>query len=177
MTSTPPGAVFDCVVFVQALANRKGPAYACKQFVDNGQVTLYLSPQTANEVSEVLRRPKLRQKFRTLSPEKVEAFLKDLAEKAVSLSDVPSVFSYARDPKDEPYVNLAAASGARYLVTWDKDLLDLMNETREESRAFRQRFPNLIILDPVAFLQEMRQRDQSADRGTDGLREPPASIG
>jgi predicted nucleic acid-binding protein len=59
------------------------------------------------------------------------------------------VFSCPRDPDDEPYVNLAVAAGARYLVTRDKDLLDLM-----EDADFRRRFATLAILDPAAFLLE-----------------------
>ncbi len=173
MTSTPPGTVFDCVVFVQALANTKGPAYVCNQLVDTGRVRLFLSPQVVAEVADVLRRPKLQKKLATLTPTKVEAFLRDLASKAVSLTQVPTVFSYPRDPKDEPYVNLALAAGARYLVTWDKDLLDLMDEDDLEGKDFRQRFPGLTILNPVAFLEELRHRVQEPGP----LREPPTSTG
>ena len=36
----------------------------------------------------------------------------------------------------------------------DRDLLDLMQDT-----AFRQQFPSLTILDPVAFLKVMAKRD------------------
>ena len=54
-------------------------------------------------------------------------------------------------PKDEPYLDLAVAAGARYLVSRDRDLLDLMNDAQ-----FRQRFPELIVLDPPAFLRAIR---------------------
>lgn len=50
-------------------------------------------------------------------------------------------FSYERDPKDEPYVNLALAAGAKYLVTRDKDLLDLMSEGVSQARTFEGSFP------------------------------------
>jgi putative PIN family toxin of toxin-antitoxin system len=130
--------------------------------VDSGRVALFFSPQIVAEVTEVLGRSKLQQKFATLTPESVQAFVGDLASKAVFLADVPAIFSYPRDPKDEPYLNLALASGAGYLVTWDKDLLDLMNETSLEGKAFRQRFPALTILDPVRFLQEIRRYEQPA---------------
>lgn len=154
MSSTPPGVVFDCTIFLQALANRNGPAFACKQLVDNGRVVLFLSDAVLQEVREVLGRPELRQKLKTLTPERVLAFLADVTARAVMLADVPNQFSYPRDPKDEPYVNLALAAGARYLVAWDKDLLDLMNEDLAEGKDFRQRFPALRILTPVTFLRE-----------------------
>jgi predicted nucleic acid-binding protein len=75
--------------------------------------------------------------------------------KATFFDSVPAVFTYPRDPNDEPYVNLALAAGARYLVTWDNDLLDLMNEATPAGQDFRRRFPDLTILNPVAFLREL----------------------
>ena len=62
--------------------------------------------------------------------------------------NVPSLCSLPRDPDDEPYINLAIAVDADYLVTWDKDLLDLMQDA-----GFRAQYPRLTILNPVALLQ------------------------
>jgi hypothetical protein len=51
--------------------------------------------------------------------------------------------------------------GAREsLVSWDKDLLDLMNEELPDGKAFRGRFPGLAILSPVGFLEAMRPKLQ-----------------
>lgn len=58
-----------------------------------------------------------------------------------------------RDPKDEPYLNLAVAAQATFLVSRDLDLLDLIKDA-----AFRQRHPDLNILDPPAFLAEMARQ-------------------
>jgi putative PIN family toxin of toxin-antitoxin system len=112
MSETPPAAVFDCTVFLQALANRKGPAFACWQPVDSGRVTLYLSDPELAEVTEVLNRPELHQKLKTLTPEKVQAYLATVRTRATFIADVPHHFTYPRDPKDEPYLNLAIASGS-----------------------------------------------------------------
>jgi len=68
---------------------------------------------------------------------------------------VPSVYSLPRDLDDEPYLNLALAADADYLVTWDKDLLDLMQDT-----TFRAQYPRLTILNPVALLQILRSPAQ-----------------
>ena len=69
---------------------------------------------------------------------------------------MPLQFPYPRDPKDELYLNLAIAAGARYLVSWDNDLLDLMADN-PDGTAFRGRFPGLMVLTPVAFLRELGQ--------------------
>lgn len=60
---------------------------------------------------------------------------------------------YPRDPDDEPYLNLAIEAGAEFLVTRDRDLLDLMRWDREEGRTFQRRFPKLKNVDPVTFLK------------------------
>jgi putative PIN family toxin of toxin-antitoxin system len=143
-----PAAVFDCMVFAQALANAKGPACACYELVRGGRLLLYVSPEIIAEVGDVLSRPKVRRKLPTLTDEAVEAFLRDVLGRAAMLSDVPETFRLERDPKDERYVNLALASGASYLVTWDRDLLDLMNDD-----GFRRQFPHLTILEPPALLR------------------------
>jgi predicted nucleic acid-binding protein len=106
------------------------------------------------EVKDVLARPALQRRYKALAPEKVATFLAEIETKAMLITNVGSVFSDPRDPKDELYVNLAVAAEARYLVTRDKDLLDLMDAGTQAGKIFRERFPSLTILDPTAFLRE-----------------------
>jgi putative PIN family toxin of toxin-antitoxin system len=155
-------AVFDCMVFLQAVTNERGPAFACVRLVEAERLWLVVSPAILAEVRDVLSRPKVRAKFPHLTDERVEGFLRWLEDKGITLAEVPHAFEYPRDPDDEPYINLAIASDARYLVSWDKDLLDLMAD-----EDFRQRFPNLTILNPVALLEELaseRLHEQKPDQ-------------
>jgi putative PIN family toxin of toxin-antitoxin system len=145
-----PRAVFDCMVFVQALANDRGPSFACLQLARDGQVSLCVSREVLVEVREVLHRPKLQKKLPALTAERVDAFLDDVISYATLITEVPHRFAYGRDPKDEPYIDLSLAAQARYLVSRDKDLLDLALDT-----GFRQQFPDLLILSPVALLREI----------------------
>ena len=155
-------AVFDCVILLQAAGRPTGPAAACLQAVRDGRLELFLSPDILAEVRDVLNRPKTLRKFPALTPEAVDVFLGDVASHATTLPTVPKVFALARDPKDEPYVDLAVATGARYLISRDKDLLDLMGDD-----AFRQQFPGLTVIDPVALLRELAlaHPNPEADRG------------
>jgi putative PIN family toxin of toxin-antitoxin system len=155
MTPPVPRAVFDCVVLLQAAVSRSGPAFACLRHAHAGQVRIVLSADVLAEISDVLSRSELRRKFKALTPDLAAAFLKDLIGKAEMLSEVPGVFTYLRDPDDEPQINLAIAAGARYLVTWDNDLLDLMDDTTSDGADFQQRFPHLRILSPVALIREL----------------------
>src|SRR5438128_1752999 len=128
MIPDTPGAVFDCNVFLQALIAEGGPAAACIGLVDARQVALLLSPETLAEAVDVLGRTQLRRKYHTLSDQRVREFLEHAQAVAVMVTDVPQLVILARDPKDEKYINLALAAGAKYLVTRDKDLLDLRND-------------------------------------------------
>jgi predicted nucleic acid-binding protein len=43
-TDSPVRSVFDCNVFLQAMANPSGPAGACIRAVRTGQISLFVSP-------------------------------------------------------------------------------------------------------------------------------------
>ena len=120
-------------------------------------MTLCLSRDILAEVRDVLTRPKTQKRFPLLSAAWVIEFLQSVESKAVVVPDVPKVFSLARDPKDDPYINLAIAVQAQFLVSRDLDLLDLMNDT-----TFRQQFPGLQVVDPVGFLKAVSQEKSAA---------------
>jgi putative PIN family toxin of toxin-antitoxin system len=160
MSTAPLGVVFDCVILLQAAVSDKGPSFACRELLDSGTIRVFLSPVTLAEITDVLGRPEVRKRFKALTPDRADAFLRDLTGKATSISEVPHQFSYERDPDDEPYVNLALAAGARYLVTWDDDLLALMREDNPAGKDFRARYPTLSILTPVALLREFAPKTE-----------------
>ena len=66
---------------------------------------------------------------------------------------VPHVFDFPRDPKDAHYVDLAVAASAKLIVSRDKDLLSLADESTPEGQDFKARFPGIAILTPPAMLQ------------------------
>src|SRR3954453_20592491 len=119
-----PGAVFDCMVFFQAASRPGGPsARLLLEFVETGRLELYVSGPILEEVRDVLSRPRVRAKNPAITDESVNAFLERSERLARRFDDVPSVYSLARDPDDEPYLNLALAANAEYLVTWDNNML------------------------------------------------------
>jgi putative PIN family toxin of toxin-antitoxin system len=148
------GVVFDCNIFFQATRNAAGPAAELLRRLEAGAFSLYLSDTILEEVRETLNDPTVRARNRSITDAAVDALLGHLSAKAAFVQDVPERFTLERDPDDAKYVNLALAAGARYLVTRDKDLLDLMNDS-----AFRSQYTDLTILDPVAFLQWLPPKD------------------
>lgn len=151
-----PRVVFDCMVFLQGAARATSPARACFHLIDDGRATLFVSAEILAEVRGVLARPKIQRKFPMLSPEWAETFVKNVELQAVAVANVPKWMTLERDPKDEPYLNLAIRVNANYLVTRDLDLLDLMKNSD-----FRQQYSVLRIVEPVAFLQEIDRLEQS----------------
>jgi predicted nucleic acid-binding protein len=113
------------------------------------------------ELHDVLCRSSLQQSFPLLTNEKADQLIELLLLKGKLFRNVTRLFELPRDPDDEPYLNLAIESKARFLVTRDHDLLDLMRWDTKEGRDFQSLFPELKVLDPVAFLKqiEVAERD------------------
>src|SRR5438874_1199970 len=82
-----------------------------------------------------------------------DAFLKRLTFHGTLVRRIPHVFDYPRARQDEPYIDLAAAVHADYLVTRDSDLLALTVGHSATSTAFRRRFRSMKIVGPVDFLK------------------------
>lgn len=115
---------------------------------------LVVSEPVFSEVREVLERPELKPRRQgRLTPRMVEDILTWILEHATFIREVPERFHYDRDPDDEPYLNLAIAAGAVYLVSRDKDLLDLQDPASAPGQELRQDFPQLSILSPIEFLR------------------------
>ena len=151
-------AVYDCMIFVQA-ALRPQRVHATMGLVEDGAVTLCVSPAILDEVQDVLARPTMRAKFPALTPDAVARFLEGVIARARLVADVPSAFALPRDPKDEPYVNLAIAAQPCHLVTWnDRHLTYLTRRDTPEGIDFCARHPGVVILDPPQFVQHVRRQ-------------------
>lgn len=135
----------------------------CLRLVEGGRVTAVVSAETLQEAGDVMGRPFVRQILPEITDERVSLFLAKLSYRAEFVRDVRHVQEFARDSKDEPYLDLAIAAGAEFLVTRDKDLLELNHEHSEQGKQFRQRHQNrLRIVTPEEFLGAMKS-DKAVD--------------
>lgn len=162
MKNSPPSAVFDSNVLLQAASRGESVAAKCLRLVVDGKVRLYVCEEILTEIEDALNRPEIRNHFQTLTDQIVEAFLLRLRKTTHLISKVPKKFSYPRDPDDEPYINLAAKTTADFLVSRDKDLLDLMTGYTIEAKQFRQKFRFLRVVEPLEFLKEMQKFDDES---------------
>jgi putative PIN family toxin of toxin-antitoxin system len=146
------------MVFLQGLISESGVAVNCFELFENGIIELFVSEEVLAEIQDVITRPKLQAKYSRLTDERAEKLVEVLRTKATLIKNVPSVFNYARDPKDEKYINLAVAADAEFIISRDTDLLDLMTGFDDDSKEFRQKFRRLKIIQPLKFLKIVEER-------------------
>jgi len=151
MATSNPSVVFDCNVFVQGMLNPHGIAAKCWRLVETEQIALFVSEEILREIADVLHRPAFQKLSANFTLERVQAFLDIISERAICLRNIPEEYRYPRDPKDEPYLNLAVVARADYVVSYDNDLLDLMEEN-DTGYEFRRRYPMLRIIEPAKLL-------------------------
>ncbi len=154
--SAPPVVVFDCMTLLQATTSPSGPSAACLRRVEAGELRLVVSPPILAEVRDVLSRPRIRQRNPALDDAAVDAYLGRIATLAPPATDVPHAVTYPRDPKDEPYLDLAVHANAAFLVSFDNDLLDLMTDEGADAAAVKALAPRLTVLTPPDLLRRLR---------------------
>ncbi len=116
MKSNRLPVVYDCMIFLQGLVTENGVAFRCLELVENGEIELLLSQEILWEIEDVLTRPKLQAKFPLLTRKRADKLLELLKLKGRFVKNVPQIFKYNRDPKDEKYISLAVAAKAEYNI-------------------------------------------------------------
>jgi putative PIN family toxin of toxin-antitoxin system len=117
--------VFDTTIVLSALLFSKGQLLWLREVWRQGEVIPLVSAATEQEICRVLNYSK----FRLTASEQavlLNEYLPFCAK--VLVPDPPPLVPECRDPKDMPFLWLAVAGQAEYLVTGDGDLLALVNE-------------------------------------------------
>jgi putative PIN family toxin of toxin-antitoxin system len=146
------------MVFVQTVISEKGPAARLFALAESRAIELFVSTAVLEEVAEVLERPRLRAKSPRLTFQRIDQFLDRLRRVATWIREIPEVVRLNRDPRDEVYLNLAIAADAEYIVTRDRDLLDLM---QPGTSGGVQLPAGLAIITPEEFLAALNHTAQS----------------
>jgi len=116
-------AVLDTVIFVRAIINPYG-RWGHFLFDLSDRYVVVLSPDIIKEILAVLYRPALRRRFPQIAdPPALERVLA-LFQEAEVVEPEESV-SVCRDPADDKFFACALAAGAQYIVSEDKDILDI----------------------------------------------------
>ena len=120
-----PKAVFDTVVFVRALLDSRS-ASGRLIFEQPSRYRLFLSTPVIEEVLDVLGRKELIDRFhlkQTDYPGAIKRLLKSM-ERA-EIVEFTEIRAVSRDPKDDKILATAKAADADFLVSADRDILDL----------------------------------------------------
>jgi putative PIN family toxin of toxin-antitoxin system len=152
-------AVFDCNIFIQALLNPNSVAAKCLDTVRHGKVELFTSKDTLAEIRDVVLRPNILSRLPNADTKQIEAFIEDVLSLSILIRSVPKSFILMRDPKDEIIIDLAIEAEVEYIVSRDKDLLDLMSGFTDDCKEFRQRFRHFKIAEPLEFLRIVREKE------------------
>lgn len=132
-------AVLDTNVVLSALLFRSESANRLRQAWQSGEIQPLLSTATAQELLRVLAYPKFR-----LSADDQQELLADYLPWATSVRiPTPPQVPDCRDPHDLPFLELAIAGHAKWLVSGDRDLLALAGTTP------------FLILPPAKFLLQL----------------------
>lgn len=112
--------VFDTNVLVSALFSKTSvPRQAFEKAASSGHILISLAVFV--ELSEVLNREKL-------SPYFTEAERLQFLARVINLAipvEIDERIEVCRDPKDDKFLELGISGNADYIVTGDKDLLEL----------------------------------------------------
>ena len=116
-------AVLDTVIFVRALINPKG-TWGRLLFDLADRYVIVLSPAIITEIVSVLYRPPLRRRFPQLAElPQLDRVLRLLEQAEVVEPEHEA--AVCRDQKDDKFFACAVAGRADYIVTEDRDLLEV----------------------------------------------------
>ena len=111
--------VLDTVVLVRCLLNRYSP-WGQLIFDHAAEYELVASPELLSEYVETINRPELLTRY---TPQAIQTLFEYLSH--ADIVELKSILSVSRDPGDDMVIATAVRGGADYLVSEDKDLLDL----------------------------------------------------
>lgn len=120
-----PRVVIDTNLVLSALVFAKGRLTPLRLAWQDGRCTPLVSKATASELIRVLAYPKFK-----LTRDEQQELLADYLPwcTTVRVPNPPPDTPDCRDPHDLPFLQLAVAGNADYLVTGDQDLLTLASQ-------------------------------------------------
>jgi putative PIN family toxin of toxin-antitoxin system len=131
-------AVLDTSVLVSGAILSAGAPVEILTAWRERRFDLVIGPTILSELDRVLHLPKIARRY-SLDPQDVQGLLDLLSARAVVVTEKHTVSAVLRDPKDTPILSCAVEGQADYIVTGDRDLLDL------------RQFRDIPIVSPAVF--------------------------
>jgi len=132
-------AVVDTNILVRALIMPHGTVGPVLLRLRQGDYTLLYAQSLLEELVDVLKRPRIRQKYK-LTDQDIETIISLILLRGEAVVPEERITA-CRDPKDDKFLEVAVAGKADVIVTGDQDLLAL------------HPFAGIPILPSIAFLR------------------------
>jgi hypothetical protein len=139
--------VLDANVFVSSILSVAGTPARILDAWRTERFQLLISDAILDEIGRVLRYPKIVNRH-LWSEAKTERFLHSLASVAIKTPGSLTLNVITDDPSDNRYLECAVEGSADFIVSGDRDLLDLGN------------YQGIAIVQPAVFLEHVALLDQ-----------------
>ena len=139
-------AVLDTNVLISATLSRGGNEDRILRAWKRGLFDLVLSPQILEEMGRALLYEKL-QRYRWMNEREVVELVELLAQESLLVGGNVSVKA-CRDPDDDKFLAAAIEASAEYIVSVDKDLLNLKS------------YGNAMIVAPASFRKILQRAEK-----------------
>jgi putative PIN family toxin of toxin-antitoxin system len=148
--------IYDTMIFFQWAALPEDRQHGTVKAIYDGSIRLCMSPALFEEVRDVLSRPEIRAKSPNLTDERLRQLLDAMIDASEWYADVPASFTWPHHPDDDHLFNLAIHARAKYIVTWEQRLLNLLSEKSDAAKQLRMLAPELEIISPKQFVEQLK---------------------
>lgn len=139
-----PKAVLDSTVLVSAFLSENGVSRKLLHEAQAGKFIICLAEEILEEAGRVLLEyPRIRKRYR-YSDEAVAEYIELLRLVAQVVTALPKINAVERDPNDDMIIACGVKAKAQYIITRDKDLLDMKT------------YEQILIVKPEAFAALVR---------------------
>jgi len=139
-----PKAVLDSTVLVSAFLSKTGVSRELLHKAEAGNFTICLAEEILKETERVLLGyPRIRKRY-PYTDEAAATYIQLLRIVCQVVTELPKIKAVARDPNDDMIIACGIKAKARYIVTRDKDMLDL------------KEYEQISIVSPEAFIALVR---------------------
>lgn len=114
-----PRLVIDTNLFISGLLNPHGPSSILIEYLPRKRYQLLISGEILKEYQDVINR------FRKISYTKRNKLVGKIRANALWVKPIEHFSVIKTDPKDDKFIDCAVAGGGNFIVSNDRDLLDM----------------------------------------------------
>jgi putative PIN family toxin of toxin-antitoxin system len=147
--------VLDTNVLLAGLVSESSASQKVVDALQDRRAIPLVSATVLAEYRAVLLHPEIVARFPNLTPRRVAMALHRLSYIRDEYRNVRVKFDFPRDPRDAKFIELAIVGDATHIITFDTDLLSISSARTDAGKRFRQRLPNVRVLQPGAFIDAL----------------------